>query len=310
MPRLEVALLLLPLVQAATAGAHFGAVYRRGAAHLHAPAAADSCSTRFGFVHIPKCGGTGMLTSLKACCGSRSLQNASLVTRPRRGGDSFFWFHSTALEQRAAVGPEAWRGAYTFALVRNPWDQQVSRFFFHASRMCAKPESRPRVCAAHLFHSRKQELGPQDFQQWVRIMHKAYPPGSPLERVWAAGPGQGFHFNSEWGYHGAAQWYWITDPTGKLLVDDVIKLEHLEQNWPLLQSRICGLRAVSYAQHSARGRGLCAGARGCPNGTSPAHAERPPKRRRRQDYYDSEARDIVAMHMKLDIDNLNYSFYD
>eukprot|EP01062_Namystynia_karyoxenos_P067267 TRINITY_DN6116_c0_g3_i1.p1 TRINITY_DN6116_c0_g3~~TRINITY_DN6116_c0_g3_i1.p1 ORF type:complete len:331 (+),score=53.99 TRINITY_DN6116_c0_g3_i1:77-994(+) len=305
MPRLEVALLLLPLVQAATAGAHFGAVYRRGAAHLHAPAAADSCSTRFGFVHIPKCGGTGILTSLSSCCRSRWLKRVKLVTGLPRS-PSWFWFHSTAFEQRTVVGSKAWDRAYTFALVRNPWDKQISSFFYHVKRICIGRKLKQPECESWRPYSSKQNLGAREFQQWVRDLYKRYPPGSPNEYVWTAL--LNFNMNFDRRYSGAAQWYWITDPTGNILVDDVIKLEHLEQNWPLLQSRICGLRAISYRQHSARGRGLCAGGPGCPKGVTPDPAQRPPKHR--QDYYDEGTRDMIARVMKLDIDNFNYTFYD
>eukprot|EP01062_Namystynia_karyoxenos_P067266 TRINITY_DN6116_c0_g1_i2.p1 TRINITY_DN6116_c0_g1~~TRINITY_DN6116_c0_g1_i2.p1 ORF type:complete len:302 (+),score=92.09 TRINITY_DN6116_c0_g1_i2:81-986(+) len=301
MPRFEAA--LLALAQVAVAAYYEEVSERYGAADMRAPAAADSCHGQVGFVHIPKCGGTGILSSLDSCCNSRLLKKAKRVTRPRREWH-FFWFHSTALEQRTVVGPEVWDRAYTFALVRNPWDRQLSRFFFRAGKVCVGEKLKQRFCQEHRFHAGKQELGPQDFQQWVRILHKSYPLGSPKERFWSVNPR--LNINADSGYHGAAQWYWITDPSGKLLVKGVIKLEELEQHWPRLQSSICGLQAVSYAQHSAHGRGLCAGSNGCPEGAGSSVKQ--PKRR--QDYYDNETRDIVAEHMQLDIDNLNYTFYD
>eukprot|EP01062_Namystynia_karyoxenos_P067270 TRINITY_DN6116_c0_g4_i1.p1 TRINITY_DN6116_c0_g4~~TRINITY_DN6116_c0_g4_i1.p1 ORF type:complete len:354 (+),score=75.06 TRINITY_DN6116_c0_g4_i1:84-1064(+) len=326
MPRLEAALLAfaqLAFDQAAAGGGYYdtggyydsdyeseyaavyeAAAYSRGDAD-HAPAANCTGQAGYGFIHIPKCGGTGMLESLNSCCLSQSLKNAKILTSLPRGW-SYFWFHSSAFEQRRVVGDTVWNRAYTFAIVRNPWDKQISRFFFRAEKYCTGSAMDRKGCEAHRFHRDKTELGPQEFQHWVHFMYESYPPGSPQSVLWTAAQRFKLNFGSD--YRGAAQWYWITDPRGRILVDDVYKLEQMEQNWPRLQSHICGLRTISYAEHKSHGRGLCADGRGCPEGVTAAAAKAPP--RRRQDYYDNATRDIVHTVFKLDVDNFKYSFYD
>eukprot|EP01062_Namystynia_karyoxenos_P082267 TRINITY_DN9232_c2_g1_i1.p1 TRINITY_DN9232_c2_g1~~TRINITY_DN9232_c2_g1_i1.p1 ORF type:complete len:302 (+),score=47.10 TRINITY_DN9232_c2_g1_i1:112-1017(+) len=270
-------------------------------------AAGEQCAEHVGFIHLSKCGGTGMLVTLEDCCGLQRLQRVKQVASPPRPPYSF-WFHSSALEQRAVVGASIWNKAYTFALVRNPWDRQLSRFWFHAEKACLGTRMDTyNACKHHKFHRdiAPADLGPREFQTWVRILHEHYPPGcGRREQYWVNSRSD--FVNEQWEYFGAAQWYWLTDPQGRVLVNDWYKLEELESNWHRLQQRVCGLAGTTYKMHSLRGRGVCSGIHGCPEGETEKDSLHPP--RRRQDFYDNETRWILETHMKLDVDNLKYSF--
>ena len=66
----------------------------------------------FVFVHIPKTAGTSIMTALG-------------ITKKR---------HLTVREIVDEIGADAWRGAFTFAFVRNPWDRVVSDFRYRVKR--------------------------------------------------------------------------------------------------------------------------------------------------------------------------------
>eukprot|EP01062_Namystynia_karyoxenos_P082266 TRINITY_DN9232_c0_g1_i7.p1 TRINITY_DN9232_c0_g1~~TRINITY_DN9232_c0_g1_i7.p1 ORF type:complete len:319 (+),score=99.44 TRINITY_DN9232_c0_g1_i7:78-1034(+) len=291
-----------------------GALAKRGGAAVTAPP--GTCSQRASFIHISKCGGTGMLATLDECCPDqlKNTEKDQLASKPPRDPRTF-WFHSSALEQQAVVGRAAWDAAYTFALVRNPWDRQLSRFWFRVGKVCHGSEKmKKRDCALDALIYKDKDpssLTAQHFQKWVRMLEAEYPVGSgPMEQMF--GVNRRDFINLKTSHYGAAQWYWVSDEQGKLLVDDVYKLEELKDHWPKLQSKVCGLAKVSYAEHSMRGRGPCAGntnKAGC-TAEQLAAATTAPPRRRRQDFYDNETQDIIARHMHLDVVNLGYRFDD
>eukprot|EP01062_Namystynia_karyoxenos_P017515 TRINITY_DN16449_c0_g1_i1.p1 TRINITY_DN16449_c0_g1~~TRINITY_DN16449_c0_g1_i1.p1 ORF type:complete len:348 (+),score=17.70 TRINITY_DN16449_c0_g1_i1:79-1122(+) len=278
------------------------------------------CAFPIAFVHTTKCGGTGMLMSLNACCRAQTLKSfAPPRARWPLAIRADFW-HATALEQRYIVGPELWRMAYSFALVRNPWARHVSRFMFLATDVCrgsrrsrkAKnnaTEIKERCTKIWLMPPQSvyvtkpvEELGPVEFRLWVRMQSRAWPPGSRHE----------YHFSDETDrtrdglfptQRRATQWSWLADEHGRLLVDEWFRLEELEKRWPYLQKRICGLRSVSYAVHSQRGRGRCAG---YVNATDCPHAAR--EERPYQYYYDGLSKGIIARVMDDDIRHFRYTF--
>eukprot|EP01062_Namystynia_karyoxenos_P082265 TRINITY_DN9232_c0_g1_i6.p1 TRINITY_DN9232_c0_g1~~TRINITY_DN9232_c0_g1_i6.p1 ORF type:complete len:314 (+),score=108.46 TRINITY_DN9232_c0_g1_i6:73-1014(+) len=305
------ALALLPQAAAPDGGARKGGAL---AVSGDTPGPSAKCSQRIGFVHISKCGGTGMLATLDECCSELELKHmkAEELAHKTPREPRTFWFHSSALEQMAVVGEAAWRAAYTFVLVRNPWDRQLSNFWFRVDKVCHGGKRMQKIdCALDRLvykDMEKESLGPQHFQKWVKLLDTEYPVGSgPMEQMF--GVGRRDMINLKTSHYGAAQWYWISDEQGKQLVDDIYKLEELEQNWPKLQSKVCGLSAISYQEHSQRGRGPCAGKTGCTKKQLAEASQGPPKRRR-QDFYDNETQDIIARHMHLDVVNLGYRFDD
>eukprot|EP01062_Namystynia_karyoxenos_P073587 TRINITY_DN70385_c0_g1_i1.p1 TRINITY_DN70385_c0_g1~~TRINITY_DN70385_c0_g1_i1.p1 ORF type:complete len:316 (+),score=50.38 TRINITY_DN70385_c0_g1_i1:84-1031(+) len=274
------------------------------------------CAGIIAFVHMPKCGGTGMYMSLTECCKKQMLpENVHRDHQPRRLklGLRSMLFHATAHEQRYIAGPSLWAWAYSFALVRNPWARHVSFFFQAATDLC-RPRNgvplRPRtqfVCdtirlmpAQSVYVTKpEKDLGPTEFQRYVREQFKAWPPGSELEWRFSQikNRTRGGMFPT---LRKATQWSWIADEHGKLMVTEWFRLEELKQNWPRLQRRICGLRSVDYEVHATRGRGNCAGpGRQC--------AE-PAVQRRYQDFYDARTKAIVAQVMDDDVKHFGYSF--
>mmetsp|Transcript_3323 Transcript_3323/g.9328 ORF Transcript_3323/g.9328 Transcript_3323/m.9328 type:complete len:284 (-) Transcript_3323:100-951(-) len=84
-----------------------------------------ACGRSVGFVHVPKTGGTTVVEMFREC---RQLKAAVLKSRD-------VLFHETAQAQRARHG-SGWDEAYTFAVVRNPYDWAVSQFFYTLAVAC------------------------------------------------------------------------------------------------------------------------------------------------------------------------------
>lgn len=62
---------------------------------------------------------------LRAAAGGRGPQNFQSPPLPRKAFN-----HMSARLARDAVGPEAWRSYYKFAIERNPWDAVVSLYYW------------------------------------------------------------------------------------------------------------------------------------------------------------------------------------
>ena len=121
------------------------AVLPAGGGHLvpHADSAQQCHKKIIAFVHINKAGGTAMLENLATCCASRLLKsNYRKYLAPGKRGVRGFFFHASAWRQRALVGSDNWSRMFTFALVRNPWERQVSMFHFLVGKQCTLETAR------------------------------------------------------------------------------------------------------------------------------------------------------------------------
>lgn len=58
---------------------------------------------------------------------------------PRLGG---YYNHMPARQARALLGPDIWNGYFKFSIERNPWDRQVSYYFWQTRNEKPKPDFR------------------------------------------------------------------------------------------------------------------------------------------------------------------------
>lgn len=269
----------------------------RNASLVHAAeAACDGITHRHvGFVGIGKTGSLFMQTVLEL------FAHEQLLTTPRRGNEAatseherpcavgarMGWHHASATLWHRAFGT-AWTRAYTFALVRNPWARLVSHWAFHLQSRSPldghlTPEQR-RIAKAN------ESASIDYFRAWVRHARSSFPPDSP--RAWQFTTGDG-HGNEHVRSFNASQLSWLVDAAGDaLLVDEVFRLEDLEQRWRHLQSRVCGLRQVTYTM--ARQHQLVR-AMDHPSSHAPFES-----------YYDEETSRVVLEYMAPDVRRFGY----
>ena len=97
-------------------------------------ACAGMCK-EFGFVHIPKTGGTTIVEGLSRC--STQLKQNLLQTQNL----SPDLHHQSAFRQRRRFGAARWDAAYTFSVVRSPFSWAVSMFFYAMETHCHRDGS-------------------------------------------------------------------------------------------------------------------------------------------------------------------------
>ena len=109
----------------------------------HAAPTSTAATTRchhFAFVHIPKTGGS---TIVRVVQGSKDSPTKNRLLSSRRlkfdGMDKLG--HDSAARQRAILTPRVWDSAYTFSIVRDPYDWAISQFFYHLEEHCPNKDS-------------------------------------------------------------------------------------------------------------------------------------------------------------------------
>jgi hypothetical protein len=112
--------------------------------------------------------------------------------------------HKTALQKIDEVGIRAWKAAFTFCVVRNPWDKVVSHYCFRVAT------NQTGLADGHL-----------DFDAWVRACYRDRDPR----------------------YYDKPQMFmpqldWISDRDGRLLVDFVARFETLAEDMERVKEEI------------------------------------------------------------------------
>nr|WP_240989217.1 sulfotransferase family 2 domain-containing protein [Salipiger mangrovisoli] len=114
--------------------------------------------------------------------------------------------HDTAEQRRRKIGRRAWDRLFTFALVRHPYD---------------------RVASLYRYRVRTRQTGmgdgTLDLNTWV-------------EQVWGKHNAQLLDQPIMF----APCMDWITDPDGKIIVDEILKLEEINQGWAGIAQKIDG----------------------------------------------------------------------
>ena len=226
------------------------------------PPSATCAERKLAFVHINRAAGSSISIGLGSCQNATERwyyddSTPTASSRPARPavkvGGSSGGTASTALSvghltakdylsqwrertgacaaQRLSVGQcsHAFREAvYSFAVVRNPYDRQVSLFHALLERECAPTRHNPatpaRQCEVRHFPfvnaSWRDSLDGRaaHFRRWVRALDSAYPVGSPRNPFFTSMAA--IERRSD-----ASQLAWIEDAAGDVAVSAVLKFE-------------------------------------------------------------------------------------
>ena len=187
---------------------------------------------------------------------------AIFIHIPKTGGQSVHYTlpggehknkHFTAVELRDIIGPDQFAQYFSFATIRNPFDRMVS-----------------------LFHFRRQDyVAPSVddgvFAQWINDI---YSPEADRERL--------IHRLNEHRYWHCNQLNWVRDENGDILVDRLLRFEHLEREWASIAGDINFSSSLPHANRS--------------------------RRRHYSHYYDRESKELVAQHYAEDIEHFGFTF--
>ena len=212
---------------------------------------------QFIFIHINKAGGTSISSLLAEYEEWRPLKTIFRALERRYSsrkfktfnccGQTFVANHASAAMVRRALGSEKYSRYYKFAIVRNPWDREVSRYFF------------ARKTPAHHLHALATQL---DFGDFLR---------QRAERAIARQIG-GYQFKK------------VSDNNGNLIVDTVVRIEHLENEIKPVFEAI-GIDPDLQIPHLNRSN-----------------------HNAYQKYYDNETVDLVSRFARDDIEHFDYRF--
>lgn len=156
--------------------------------------------------------------------------------------------HRTALEVIDDLGEELWNDKLTFAVVRNPWDKVVSHYHHRVKK-----------------NRTSLRTDTVDFKEWVVLTYGCQDP---------------FYYDNPKMF--LPQTEWISDESGKILVDQICRFERLGDDF----IRICRMldREASLPHLKSTKRGNY------------------------RDYYDDETAGIIAQWFAKDLEIFDYRF--
>ena len=141
---------------------------------------------KFIFIHIPKTGGVSVYETLSKICGGNDILKKDSAR------------HVSAQKIKIRVGDKLWNSYFKFAFVRNPWDRQLSLYFYIRKTQDNK------------YH--KQVMKHNSFNEFILGLsrnHCVFP-----------------------------QQYNVTDDNNKLIVDFIGRLENIERDFQIICKRI------------------------------------------------------------------------
>jgi len=158
--------------------------------------------------------------------------------------------HKTALEKIEEIGRKNWDRRLSFCVVRNPWDKVVSHYHYRVQTNQTNMSDKPIV-----------------FKEWVKRTYGIQDPQ--------------YYDNPKMFM---PQLNWISDESGKILIDEVIYFENLaiEFNVLLKSHRIKNMKNLPHVKRSGR--------------------------KNYRNYYDEETIEIVEKWFIQDIKRFGYQF--
>jgi hypothetical protein len=130
--------------------------------------------------------------------------------------DNNAWPHFYASLIKDLIGEDNYNSRVTFASVRNPWDRMVSWFMFNCNDYRADPEQSKKY----------KELG---FKGWIME-------GCP-HRGWSP------HHYAHQPQDPISQLSWIVDKENNIIVDHIVRLESLQQDFEAIRHKL-GLNRI------------------------------------------------------------------
>lgn len=188
-----------------------------------------SPNRRFVFVHVHKCAGTSIETSLAEVLGVNDLVIGSTADGEKH--KTFFFEllklrkHSSAAEAREVLGEARWKTYFTFAFVRHPVDRLRSLYAYARGLAARNPLDANEAAAfrangalparvPYKFKAVQAAFTAKDFDAFVR---------NP--RVWQDAGAK-------------PQWQAVCDAEGEQLVDFIGKVEHIDRDWDKVAKRL------------------------------------------------------------------------
>lgn len=237
------------------------------------------------FVAVNKCGSSSVLQALNDALYDPDVPEIWQLqgnNRVRRVHENLK--HAQAWFYRQQLGKKTYDDCLTISQVRNPWDKMVSTFFFR----CTSPKDRARWTQQRGWFVDHGLAAPTDtpdralFTDFVRALESGeqvpHGPWGNISRQENLADSFKDNINQLDG---------LTDLEGKVIVDEILKLEELSGSWGKLQALIENK-----------------------TGKRPADPPNLNKTRRGdyREYYTEETRDIVGRLFRKDIDYFGYTF--